>query len=88
LTVIPGVSVTATPDNVRWGSCLEKVASPRLECSTLEVPLGYRNPDGRQIEMTISRPASENPSQRRGVLLTNPGGPGITGLGFPAVLAG
>ncbi|MFC4497022.1 alpha/beta hydrolase [Streptomyces ovatisporus] len=91
-TVFPGVSV-ATPDAVRWGPCSEKGGSPRkaassrLECSTLEVPLDYRNPDGRQIEIGISRMASRKPSQRRGVLLTNPGGPGISGLGYPAALA-
>ncbi|MGP3941655.1 MULTISPECIES: alpha/beta hydrolase [Streptomyces] len=100
LTVIPEVSVAtpdtaaATPETVRWGPCSDekaesprKAASPRLECSTLDVPLDYRNPDGRQIEIAISRLASEKPSQRRGVLLTNPGGPGITGLGYPFALA-
>ncbi|MFJ1748008.1 alpha/beta hydrolase [Streptomyces sp. NPDC088116] len=87
-TTIPGVSVAATPDTVRWGACPEKVAAPRLECSTLEVPLDYRDPGGRQIEIAISRLASKEPSQRRGVLLTNPGGPGVTGLGYPAALAG
>ncbi|GAA3365563.1 alpha/beta hydrolase [Streptomyces antimycoticus] len=88
-----------TPDTVRWGPCSEKADSPRkaasprtadspgLECSTLKVPLDYRDPDGRQIEIAISRLASEKPSQRRGILLTNPGGPGITGLGYPAALA-
>lgn len=86
-TMIPGISVAATPDTVRWGPCPEDVSSPRLECSTLEVPLDYRNPHGRQIEMTISRLASKEPSQRRGVLLTNPGGPGASGLDYPAVLA-
>ncbi|MFC8661038.1 alpha/beta hydrolase [Streptomyces sp. NPDC057199] len=86
-TAVPGVSVAATPDTVRWGPCPEKVAAPRLECSTLEVPLDYRDPVGRRIEIAISRLASEKPAQRRGVLVTNPGGPGITGLGWPAVLA-
>lgn len=92
VTAIPEESVATTPDPVRWGPCSEKKAasrapSPRLECSTLEVPLDYRNPDGRQIEIAISRLASREPSKRRGVLLTNPGGPGIPGLGYPAVLA-
>ncbi|MGW2210721.1 alpha/beta hydrolase [Streptomyces sp. NPDC001781] len=88
LTAIPGSSSATTRDTVRWGPCPKNVASPRLECSTLEVPLDYRDPDGRQIEIAISRLASENPSQRRGVLLTNPGGPGGTGLDYPALLAG
>ncbi|MFI6373646.1 alpha/beta hydrolase [Streptomyces sp. NPDC050546] len=86
-TVSPGVSVAAAPDTVRWGPCSEKAASSRLECATLEVPLDYRDPDGRRIEIAISRLASEKPSQRRGVLLTNPGGPGISGLGYPVALA-
>ncbi|WP_328411897.1 alpha/beta hydrolase [Streptomyces violaceus] len=91
-TMIPSVPAAGTPDTVRWGPCSEKeAASPapslRLECSTLEVPLDYRDPDGRQIEIAISRLASEKPSRRRGVLLTNPGGPGISGLGYPVALA-
>ena len=69
------------------GRLTGKAASPRLECSTLEVPLDYRKPDGRQIEIAISRLASKKPSKRRGVLLTNPGGPGVAGLGYPAALA-
>lgn len=93
VTAIPGGPVAATPDSVQWGPCSEratpqKAALPPLECSTLKVPLDYRDPDGRQIEIAISRLASKVPSQRRGVLLTSPGGPGITGLGYPAVLAG
>ncbi|WP_395571910.1 alpha/beta hydrolase [Streptomyces sp. BK79] len=95
-TTIPGVPVAATPGSVRWGPCSERAApahaavpaSPALECATLHVPLDYRDPHGRQIEIAVSRLASEEPSQRRGVLLTSPGGPGITGLGYPAVLAG
>ncbi|MFD3487541.1 alpha/beta hydrolase [Streptomyces sp. NPDC058665] len=86
-TAIPGASAAATPDSLRWGPCPEKAAEPRLECSTLEVPLDYRDPDGRRIDIALSRLASDNPSKRRGVLLTNPGGPGGPGLTFPAVLA-
>lgn len=87
-TVIPGVSVAATPDTVlKWGPCPETITAPRLQCATLEVPLDYRHPDGRRIDLTISRLPSEKPAQRRGVLLTNPGGPGGGGLSYPADLA-
>ncbi|OZM71249.1 hydrolase [Amycolatopsis antarctica] len=88
VAAIPGVSVAATPDTVQWGPCPEGAAAPRLECSTLQVPLDYRNPAGEQIDIAISRLASEKPERRRGVLLTNPGGPGGAGLTYPAVLAG
>ncbi|MEV8314993.1 alpha/beta hydrolase [Streptomyces sp. NPDC059900] len=86
-TAMPAVSSAATPDTVRWGPCPQDVAAPRLECSTLQVPLDYGNPDGRRIEIAVSRLAAKHPAQRRGVLLTDPGGPGGTGLGYPAVLA-
>ncbi len=93
---IPGAAVATTPDTqstistestVRWGPCPEDVAVPDLECSTLDVPLDYRNPHGRKIELAISRLPSKNPEKRRGVLLTNPGGPGYSMLNFPALLA-
>jgi pimeloyl-ACP methyl ester carboxylesterase len=49
------------------------------------VPLDYRKPRGRTIDIAISRiPAS--PGQRRGILLTNPGGPGVPGLDLPSLL--
>ncbi|MEV0025116.1 alpha/beta hydrolase [Streptomyces atroolivaceus] len=86
-TVLPGVSVAATPDILDWGTCPEEIAAPRLECATLGVPLDHRDPEGRQIDIEISRLASEKPAQRRGVLLTNPGGPGIPGTAHPADLA-
>ncbi|MGW6273950.1 alpha/beta hydrolase [Streptomyces sp. NPDC055060] len=101
VTAIPDMSAAATPESLRWAPCrgeaasekprgeptAQKPAFPPLECSTLKVPLDYRRPDGRQIEIAISRLASKKPAERRGVLLTNPGGPGVTGLGYPAVLA-
>ncbi|MFJ5110372.1 alpha/beta hydrolase [Streptomyces sp. NPDC088551] len=86
-TMMPGTPAAATPSTPRWGPCPEKTASLPLECSTLEVPLDYRDPDGGKTEIAISRLASAKPAQRRGVLLTNPGGPGAAGLGYPAVLA-
>ncbi|MEO3802114.1 alpha/beta hydrolase [Nonomuraea sp. B1E8] len=87
VAAVPGASPGATPDTLRWGPCPREVISSRLECSTLKVPLDYRDPGGRKIEIAISRLASEKPARRRGVLLTNPGGPGVSGLDHPAALA-
>ncbi|WNV87175.1 alpha/beta hydrolase [Umezawaea sp. Da 62-37] len=83
--VVPGVSSAAPAATVRWVECPADVVAPGVECGTLRVPLDYREPDGRRIEVTISRLASKNPAKRRGVLLTNPGGPS-EGLTFPADL--
>ncbi len=85
--VVPGVSL-ATPapaTTVKWVECPADVAAPGVECGTLQVPLDYQEPRGRKIELMISRLASQNPEKRRGVLLTNPGGPS-EGLTFPADL--
>ena len=75
------------PSALTWGQCPPDAAAvPGLECGTLEVPLDYRKPAGRQIQVAISRIPSANPEKRRGVLFTNPGGPGVAGLTFPAAL--
>ncbi|MFD8694856.1 alpha/beta hydrolase [Kitasatospora purpeofusca] len=93
LVVHPGTptatanTAAAAPRSLDWGPCPKEAESPLLECTTLDVPLDYRDPDGRRIEIAVSRMASKDPAKRRGVLLTNPGGPGAAGLGYPAALA-
>ncbi|MFD4369957.1 alpha/beta hydrolase [Rhodococcus sp. NPDC058521] len=77
---------------VQWSACPDGVENPedgpsQLQCATVSVPLDYADPDGRQIDISISRLPSRNPDARRGVLLLNPGGPGGTGLDQPKFLA-
>lgn len=65
-----------------WHRCSpEQPAS--YECATLKVPLDYRRPEGRTIDLAISRIKSENPAKRHGAMLLNPGGPGGPGLDLP-----
>ncbi|GGN17300.1 alpha/beta hydrolase [Lentzea pudingi] len=85
LVVAPGVSSAAPVNEVKWVACPSDVAVPGVECGTLKVPLDYTRPQGRQTEVMISRLASKNPEKRKGILLTNPGGPS-EGLTFPALL--
>ncbi|MFI5933855.1 alpha/beta hydrolase [Actinoplanes sp. NPDC051494] len=54
----------------------------------MSVPLDYRRPSGTKIDLKVSRLASANPRERRGVLMLNPGGPGESGLAMPAQLVG
>ncbi|MGI8763435.1 MAG: alpha/beta fold hydrolase [Ilumatobacteraceae bacterium] len=78
-------------ESLTWGECdPDDVSEPTtelpgvvpLECSTLEVPLDYDEPDGEQIELALIRqPAS---GEREGAILTNPGGPGGSGFEFIA----
>ncbi|TWD84048.1 alpha/beta hydrolase family protein [Kribbella amoyensis] len=88
--MVPGVSQAETPTAIKWSDCPADVAKgvpmpEGMQCGTLKVPLDHRDPDGKQIDIAVSRLASKKPEQRRGVLLTNPGGPS-SGLGYPAFL--
>ncbi|MFJ1760088.1 alpha/beta hydrolase [Amycolatopsis sp. NPDC088138] len=86
--VVAGVSAAGAAEgtSMAWGPCPADVTGPGLRCSTLDVPLDYHHPDGPKITVALSRLASANPAKRRGVLLVNQGGPGLTGLDFPAAL--
>ncbi|MEE3851769.1 alpha/beta hydrolase [Gordonia sp. LSe1-13] len=102
LGVVAGCSTTPQPDatpapaanapELTWRPCPDDVENTengpaRMQCATVSAPLDYDDPDGRRIDLTISRLASANPEQRRGILLLNPGGPGGTGLNQPTFLA-
>jgi pimeloyl-ACP methyl ester carboxylesterase len=91
VSLLPTTSVNAADPVVEWQPCPEGTATgpyaPLLQCATVSVPLNYEDPAGRQIDIAISRLPSTNPAERRGVLLTNPGGPGGPGLSLPADLA-
>jgi len=58
--------------SVEWKPCAG------LECASLSVPLDYTRPNGPHITLALARlPAT---GTRKGVLFTNPGGPGASGI--------
>ncbi|MGB0102523.1 MAG: alpha/beta hydrolase [Nocardioides sp.] len=57
-------------------------------CSTLTVPLDYRDPRGETIELALLRVPAADPESRIGSLLVNPGGPGAPGTDYAANAAG
>jgi len=59
--------------SIAWEPCGE------IECGTLDLPLDYRIDGGETISIAINRVAAGDPSERLGVLLVNPGGPGGDG---------
>ncbi|NUO45193.1 MAG: alpha/beta fold hydrolase [Streptomyces sp.] len=72
---------------LHFGACPDTVPQPsapdRVECARLSVPLDWARPDGRRIDVAVSRvPASGTPAEHRGALLVNPGGPGGSGLPY------
>ncbi|MFI5979892.1 alpha/beta hydrolase [Streptomyces sp. NPDC051555] len=87
-TALPGLvaspaSAAQTPEYLRQKPAWHRCSPDRpaeYECATVKVPLDYQRPEGRTLDVAISRMKSENPAKRRGVLLINPGGPGTSGL--------
>jgi pimeloyl-ACP methyl ester carboxylesterase len=86
----PAQAQTA-PAALTWSSCSTTVKDwskyhgdeTRLECALLSVPLDYSKPDGRKIQLAVSRLKATDPAQRKGVLMVNSGGPGLSSLDAP-----
>ncbi|WP_067544240.1 alpha/beta hydrolase [Nocardia crassostreae] len=76
---------------VEWGSCQEfsdygdKLGEAGLECARIDVTLDYGKPDGETARIALSRLAAGG--ERIGSLVTNPGGPGMSGLALPLAFA-
>lgn len=60
-----------------WTSCKQT-----FQCARLTVPLNYADPGGRTITLAVVRAQATDPAHRIGSLLTNPGGPGGSGVEF------
>ena len=60
-----------------WSSC-----ATTFQCASLTVPLDYANPAGRTIQLAVIRAKATDPVHRIGSLITNPGGPGGSGVDF------
>ncbi|RJQ66945.1 alpha/beta fold hydrolase [Pseudonocardiaceae bacterium YIM PH 21723] len=85
---LSGLPVTAGAQALDWHPCKELAAGwpgtdPATECALLTVPLNHDDPSGRRIEIAVSRLKASEPAKRRGVLLMNPGGPGLPGTTMP-----
>lgn len=64
---------TRPPSTLAWVPC------GSAECATLTVPLDHDDPAEGTIDLAIARRPAQRPEERIGVLLYNPGGPGVPG---------
>ncbi|MFT4234711.1 MAG: alpha/beta hydrolase, partial [Microbacterium sp.] len=60
---------------ITWDSC-----STGFECTTVTAPLDWSDPGGDTIDLAVIRQPATGTS--KGSLLTNPGGPGASGVNF------
>jgi len=79
-----------------WGRCGRFASSESgekalggngLQCARLRVPLDYAEPDGTAITIGVLRKKASQPAKRIGSLITNPGGPGASGVEAAASVA-
>ncbi|MEU5048853.1 alpha/beta hydrolase [Streptomyces sp. NPDC021096] len=69
--------------SLTWGACppaQEELNAAGAQCAQVTVPLDYLAPGGRTIRIAVSRIKATSKADRRGILLSNPGGPGGSGL--------
>ena len=91
LAVVAVLSVSLRADagaasaqaTLAWRAC-----GGGFECSTLTVPLDYALPAGRTVDLALIRKPAAQPAQRIGSLVTDPGGPGGSGVQFARAWAG
>ena len=62
---------------LQWENC-----GGRLQCGSLDVPLDAADPTGATISLALARLPATDPDARIGTLITNPGGPGGSGVEF------
>ena len=73
------------PAAISWGRCGQaRLRRLELQCGSLKVPLDHADPSGRTIRLALTRLKHTSDEARyRGVMLTNPGGPGASGRTLP-----
>lgn len=74
-----GTATTTAPGGERpavgeWSPCRDG-----LECTTVEVPADWNDPDGQRIAIAAARRPADSGAPL-GVILANPGGPGASGI--------
>lgn len=75
---IGGPDSPPSQSSLSWGPCpSEYDLDPTTDqCATIAVPIDYTNRSGGSIDILLTRHRATDQGQRRGVLFTNPGGPG------------
>ncbi|WNI22645.1 alpha/beta hydrolase [Streptomyces sp. ITFR-16] len=78
-----------TGQHLHWSRCTAPpTARTGYDCAAMKVPLDYRKPDGKTIDVALIRRKATGPNSRRiGSLVLNFGGPGVSGvIGLPEFL--
>ena len=75
------ISTDIRVDSIDWATCDEFPDAENLECGVLAAPLDYSDLEGEKIDISLIRIPSTS-KKPKGVVLSNPGGPGESGVDF------
>ncbi|MEU1673706.1 alpha/beta hydrolase [Streptomyces roseifaciens] len=86
-TAVASASLPAAASPVDWKPCSEGSPAPvspvspvaPVQCGTVRVPLDWKEPAGRTIDVKVARVPARDRARRVGALFFNPGGPGGQG---------
>ncbi|WP_157548420.1 alpha/beta fold hydrolase [Nonomuraea candida] len=71
----PGVAAPVT-----WRPCTGEGVPEDMECGSIEVPVNWARPRGKQVRLDLARLPATEPARRIGGVLGVPGGPGSDGI--------
>ncbi|WP_323449407.1 alpha/beta hydrolase [Streptomyces yaizuensis] len=81
----PGPLASYEKQKPTWKRCAPDLPAA-FQCAMLKVPMDYKRPAGKKLEIAVSRWKTSVKGKRQGVLLFNPGGPGGAGLDMPVFM--
>ncbi|WP_460358604.1 alpha/beta hydrolase [Actinoallomurus acanthiterrae] len=65
------------PAALSWHDC---GGTQKSDCTTIKVPVDWAKPKGATFDLAVGRLPALDPKHRIGILLVNPGGPGVSGI--------
>lgn len=85
IATLPAPAAEGRPTAIQWSDCKpegkDKAEDVKgSQCATLQLPVDWRDPEGPTFSFAIARRTAKVPSERVGVLLWGPGGPGDSGV--------
>jgi pimeloyl-ACP methyl ester carboxylesterase len=75
-------SAAPAQGSINWAGC-----GGNFQCATLAVPISYQDSSLGNLNLALIRLPARNQSERIGVLMANPGGPGASAIDFVRVWA-
>ncbi|MFB4262210.1 alpha/beta fold hydrolase [Nonomuraea sp. GTA35] len=75
-----GAVARGAGDAPAWRPCADKDAPRDMRCATVQVPVDWKRPEGRKLNIPVALLPTSGAERRIGTLFSIPGGPGASGI--------